>query len=112
LKRTVTWKKIFVIILGAFQRELNILQYSIVTIVKSGKLGEYQFGPKRDEVTGGWRKRHNEELHSLYSSLNIIRIITPRTVRWVGYTARMGKMRNAYKVLVGKPEANHSKTLM
>jgi hypothetical protein len=48
------------------------------------------FGPKRDEETGGWRKLHNEELHNLYSSSNIIRIIQSRRMRWVGHVARMG----------------------
>jgi hypothetical protein len=56
------------------------------------------FGPKRDEVTGNWRKLHNEELHNLYSSPNIIRVIKP------GHVARMGEKRNAYRTLVGKPE--------
>jgi hypothetical protein len=58
------------------------------------------FGPKRDEVTGGWRKLHNEELHTLYCSRNIIRIRLARLV------ARLGEIRNAYKILVGKPEGN------
>jgi hypothetical protein len=62
------------------------------------------FGPKRDGVTGGWRKLHNEELHNLYSSPSIIRIIRLRRTRWVGHVARMGEKRNAYKLLVGKPE--------
>jgi hypothetical protein len=62
------------------------------------------FGPKRDEVTGGWRKLHNEELHDLYSSPSIIRIIKVRRIRWVGYVARMGEVRGAYNILVGKPE--------
>jgi hypothetical protein len=48
------------------------------------------FGPKRDEVTGEWRKLHNEELHDLYSSLNIVRVIKSRRMRWVGHVARMG----------------------
>jgi hypothetical protein len=48
------------------------------------------YGPKRDEVTGGWRKLHNEELHSLYSSPNIIRMIKSRRMRWAGHVARMG----------------------
>jgi hypothetical protein len=60
------------------------------------------FGPKRDEVTGGWRKLHNEELHNLYSSLDIIRVIKSRKMRWAGHVARMGEMRNTYKRLVGK----------
>jgi hypothetical protein len=62
------------------------------------------FGPKRDEVTGGWRKLHNEELHNLYSSPSIIRMTKSRRMRWAGHVARMGEKRNAYKILVGKPE--------
>jgi hypothetical protein len=62
------------------------------------------FGPKRDDVTGEWSKLHNEELHILYSSQNIIRQIKSKRMRWVGHVARMGEERNAYKVLMGKPE--------
>jgi hypothetical protein len=62
------------------------------------------FGPKRDGVTGGWRKLHNEELHNLYSSPSIIRIIKSRRMRWVGHMARMGEKRNVCRLLVGKPE--------
>jgi hypothetical protein len=62
------------------------------------------FGPKRDEVTGEWRKLHNEELHILYSSPNIIRQIKSRRMKWAGHVARMGEERNVYKVLMGKPE--------
>jgi hypothetical protein len=61
------------------------------------------FGPKRDEVTGEWRKEHNEELHDLYPSLSIIRIVKARRMKWAGHVARMGEKRNAYS-LVGKPE--------
>jgi transcription termination factor 2 len=56
------------------------------------------FGPKRDEVTGSWRKLHKEELPS------IIRMIKSRRMRWAGHIARMGQKRNAYRILVGKPE--------
>jgi hypothetical protein len=62
------------------------------------------FGPKRDEVTGEWRKLHNEELHNLYSSPDISRQIKSRRMRWAGHVARMGENRKLYKVLVGKPE--------
>jgi hypothetical protein len=62
------------------------------------------FGPKKDEVTGGRRKLHNEELRDLYSSLSIIRMIKTRRMRWAGHVARMGKNRNEYKLLMGKPE--------
>jgi hypothetical protein len=51
------------------------------------------FGPKRDEVTGEWRKLHNEELHDLYFSPNIIRIMKARRMRWAGHVARMGRRR-------------------
>jgi hypothetical protein len=61
------------------------------------------FGPKRDEVTGDWRKLHNKELHDLYSSPSIIRIKS-RKMRWASHVARMGEKRNAYRLLVGKPE--------
>jgi hypothetical protein len=61
-------------------------------------------GPKRDEVIGGWRKLHNEELNNLYCSPSIIRIIKSRRMRWAGHVARMGEKRNAYRILVGKPE--------
>jgi hypothetical protein len=60
------------------------------------------FGPKRDEVTGQWRKLHNEELHNLYSSPDIIRQDKSRRMRWAGHVARMGEERKVYKVLVGK----------
>jgi hypothetical protein len=62
------------------------------------------FGPKRDEVTGEWRKLHNEELHILYSSQTIIRQMKSMIMRWAVHVARMGKERKLYKVLVGKPE--------
>jgi hypothetical protein len=62
------------------------------------------FGPKWDEVTGEWRKLHNEELHNLYSSPNIIRQIKLRRMRWVGHVAHVGGDGNVYKVLVGNPK--------
>jgi hypothetical protein len=62
------------------------------------------FGPKRDEVTGEWRKLHNEELHNLYSSSDIIRQIKSRRMKWAGHVARMGEERKVYNVLAGKPE--------
>jgi hypothetical protein len=60
--------------------------------------------PKRDEVTGGWRKLRSEELSDVCSSPSIIRIIKSRRMRWAGHVARVGEKRNAYRLLVGKPE--------
>jgi hypothetical protein len=66
------------------------------------------FGPKRDEVTGVWRKLHNEELRDLYSWPSVIRIMRSRRMRWAGHVSQMDEMRNAYRLLVGKPEGkNH-----
>jgi len=66
--------------------------------------GKRIFGPKRDEVTGKWRRLHNEELNDSYSSPNIVRVIKWRRMRWAGHVARMGEERGMYRVLVGKPE--------
>jgi hypothetical protein len=56
------------------------------------------------EVVGDWRRLHNEELHNLYTSQNITRMIKSRRMRWVGNVARMAEMRDAYRILVGKPQ--------
>jgi hypothetical protein len=66
------------------------------------------FGPKRDEVTGEWRRLNEEELHALHSSPNINWTITPRRMRWIGHVARRGHRSSAYRVSVGKLEGrNH-----
>ena len=62
------------------------------------------FGPKRDEVTGEWRKLYNEELSDLYSLPNIVQMVKSRRMRWAGHVARMGQGRGVCRVLVGKPE--------
>jgi hypothetical protein len=62
------------------------------------------FGPKRDEVTGEWRKLHNEELNDLYILPNIVRVVKSRQMRWAGNVARMGEDRGVHRVLVGKTE--------
>jgi hypothetical protein len=62
------------------------------------------FGPKRDEVTEGWRKLHNEELNNLSCSPNTVRVIKSRRMKWAGHVSRMGERRGVRRVLVGKPE--------
>jgi hypothetical protein len=62
------------------------------------------FGPKRNEVTGEWRKLHNEELSDLYSLLNIVRVVKSRRMKWAGHVARMVNGRGVHRVLVRKPE--------
>ena len=62
------------------------------------------FGPKRDEVTGEWRKLHNEKLNDLYSLPNIVRVVKSRRMRWAGHVACMREDRRVHRVLVGKPD--------
>jgi hypothetical protein len=82
-----------------------------LTVGKEHKLRVFEnrvlrriFGPKRDGVTGGWRKLHNEDLYNLYSLPSIIRIIKWRRMSWAGHVARMGEKRIMYRLLVRKPE--------
>jgi hypothetical protein len=71
-------------------------------VFENGVLGRI-FGPKREE-DGSWIKVHNNELHSLHSSPDIIRLIKSRRMRWTGHVVRMGEGRGVYRVLVGRPE--------
>jgi len=64
----------------------------------------FHTGSKRGEVAGGWRRLHSEKVHNLYASPNITRVIKWRRMKWAGHVAGMGDMRNAYNILVGKPE--------
>jgi len=66
------------------------------------------FGPRRDKVTGEWRRLHNEELNDLYSSPNIVWVIKSRRMRWARHVARMGEERGVYRVLVGKLEGTET----
>ena len=77
------------------ERKLRVLQNTVLRRI---------FGPRRDEVTGEWRRLHNEELNDLYSSPNIVQVIKSRRTRWAGHVARMGEERRVYRDLVGKPE--------
>jgi hypothetical protein len=84
------------------------VKHGLLTLREEHKLRVFKnrvlrriFGPKRDGVTGGCRKLHNKELHDLYCSPSIIRIIKSRGMRWVGHVARMGEKRKVYRLLVG-----------
>ena len=73
-------------------------------IVLENRVLRRVFGPKRDKVTGEWRKLHTEELSDRYSLPNIVRVVKSRRMRWAGHVARMGEGRGVHRVLVGKPE--------
>jgi hypothetical protein len=90
-----------VILYGCETRSLTLREENRLRVFENRVLRKI-FGPKRDEVTGEWRKLHNEELRDLYSSPSIIRIIKSRRMRWVGHVSRMREKRNAYRLLVGK----------
>jgi hypothetical protein len=77
------------------ERRLRLFENRVLRII---------FGPKRNEVTGVWRKLRYEELNDLYSSPIIVRVMKSRRRRWAGHVARMGEGRGVYRVLVGKPE--------
>jgi hypothetical protein len=81
----------------------NVVLYTRKKVVFENRLLRKIFGSKMEE-DGSWRKLHNDELHSLYSSTNIVRVIKSRRMRWAGHMARMGEGRGVYRVLVGRPE--------
>jgi hypothetical protein len=86
------------------KEQLSELKYLTCLCLFENRVLRRIFGPKRDEVTGGWRKLHNEELHGLYSSPSIVRVIKARRMRWAWHVARMGEVRGAYNILVGGPK--------
>jgi hypothetical protein len=92
-----------VVLYGCETWSLTLKEEHRLRVFENRVLGRI-FGPKRDEVTGEWRKLHSEELHNLYSSPDIIRQIKSRRMRWAGHVARMGEERKVYKVSVGKSE--------
>ena len=80
------------------------MEYKHSTFVARSNLLRRIFGPKREGVTGEWRKIHNKELNNLFSSHNIVRVIKSRRMRWAGHVARMEEGRGVHRVVVGKPE--------
>jgi len=94
-----------------FNKALHIAETWSLTLREERRLRVFEnrvlrrvFGHKRDEVTGEWRKLHNEELRDLYSLPNIVRVLKLRRMIWAGHVARMGEGRGVHRVLVGKPE--------
>ena len=94
-----TLMQIFLFLICVFkskERKLRVFQNKVLRRI---------FGPMSDDVTGEWRRLHNEELNDLYCSPNIVRVIKWRRMRWAGHVACMGEERGVYRDLVGKPEA-------
>jgi len=90
---------------------LPVVLYWSLTLREERRLSVFEnrvlrrvFAPKRDELTGEWRKLHNEDLGDLYSLLHIVQVVKSRRMRWAGHVARMGQERGVHSVLVGKPE--------
>ena len=96
-------KVIFVVLYGCETCSLTLREEHRLRVFENRVLRRI-FGPKRDMVTGEWRKLHNVELNDLYSSPNIVRMIKSRRMRWAGHVARMEEGRGVHKVFVGKPE--------
>ena len=92
-----------VVLYGCETRSLTLREKRRLRVFENRVLRKV-FGPKRDEVTGEWRKLHNEELNDLYSVPNIVRVVKSRRMRWAWHVARMGEDRGVHRVLVGKPE--------
>jgi len=103
VKIKIYWIIILPVVYGCETRSLTLREKRRLGVFENWVLRRI-FGPKRDEVTGEWRKLHNEELNDLYCSPNIVRVVKSRRMRWAGHVARMGERRDVYRVLVGKPE--------
>jgi len=91
-----------VVLYGCETWSLTLREKCRLMVFENRVLGRI-FGPRRDEVTGEWRKLHNEELNDLYCSPNIVRVIKLRRMRWAGRVARMRDRKSVYRVLMGKP---------
>jgi hypothetical protein len=98
-----TWKEVPVVLYRCETWSLTLREERRLRVFENRMLRRV-FGPKRDEVTGEWRKLHNEERSHLYSLPNIVRVVKWRKMRWAGYVTCMGQERGVYRVLVGKPE--------
>jgi hypothetical protein len=97
-----TSRELIFLFIYIFINYFFIFTYLLYLFIKLNRVLRRIFGPKRDEVTEGLRKLHNEKLRDLYSSPSIIRKIKSRRIRWAGHVARMGEQKHAYRLLVGK----------
>jgi hypothetical protein len=104
LSRNLKIKILPVVLYGCETWSLTLREGRRLRVFKNRVLRRV-FGPKRDEVTGKWRKLHNEELCDLYSLPNIVRVVKSRRMRWAEHVARMREGRGVYRVLVEKPES-------
>ena len=103
LKITIYRNTVFLVVLYRCETWSLTLREERKLSVFENKVLRSIFGPRRDEVTGEWRRLHNEELYDLYCSPNIVRVIKWRRMRWAGHVAHMGEEWGVYEVLVGKP---------
>ena len=95
-----------VVLCGCETWSLTLREERKLRVFEKNMVWRRIFGPRRDEVTGEWRRLHNEELNDLYCSPNIVPVIKSRRMKWAGHVARMGVGRGVHRVLVGKPEGN------
>ena len=104
--RYMFFREIIVFIVRITKTHKHTLSQSgyFLNVITGGTYLRRIYGPKRNGVTGEWRKLHNKELNDLYSSPNIVRVIKSRIIRWAGHVARIEEGRGVHKVLVGKPE--------
>jgi hypothetical protein len=103
LTKTVFTEVVFLWFCMAVKLGLSLRENNRLRVFENRVLRRI-FGPKRDEVTGEWRKLHNEELHIVYSSPDIIRLVKSRRMRWEGHVARIEEEMNVYRVLMGKSQ--------
>jgi hypothetical protein len=92
------------VVLCGYETSFHTLREEYRLMIFVNKVLRRIFGANREKMSGSWRRLHNEELHILHASSNVIRVIISGTMRWAGHLSHMGEVRNAYNILIGKPE--------